>query len=122
MGCGKGEYSVSLAKMFQILILGIDIKGSRIYSGAKIVELEELNNVIFIRTQIEYIESLLLTMKFMKFGLHFQILKLNIIEEERLTHPLMLEKYYILIPNGLVNLKTDSLFLHGYTLGLDKIV
>ena len=124
LGCGKGEYSVGLAKMFPSFnFIGIDIKGSRIYSGAKIVELEELNNVIFIRTQIEYIESLFANNEIHEIWITFPDpqIKYNR-RKKRLTHPLMLEKYYnILIRNGLVNLKTDSLFLHGYTLGvLDK--
>ena len=59
LGCGKGEYTVALAKMFpNYNYIGIDIKGSRIYSGAKIVDDLQLNNVLFIRTQIEYLESI----------------------------------------------------------------
>mgnify|MGYP001234427642 CR=1 FL=1 len=59
LGCGKGEYTVALAKMFpHFNYIGIDIKGSRIFTGAKIVEEQQLKNVLFIRTQIEYLESI----------------------------------------------------------------
>ena len=52
LGCGKGEYSVNLARMHpEFNYIGIDIKGSRIYSGADIAHKENLNNIIFIRTQ-----------------------------------------------------------------------
>ncbi|MAQ31657.1 MAG: tRNA (guanosine(46)-N7)-methyltransferase TrmB [Flavobacteriales bacterium] len=121
LGCGKGEYSVALAKMFPNLnFIGIDIKGSRIHSGAKAVELEKLNNVIFIRTQIEYIESLFANNEIHEIWITFPDpqIKYNR-RKKRLTHPLMLEKYHnILMQNGMIHLKTDSLFLHGYTLGV----
>jgi len=61
LGCGKGEYSVGLAKMFpEKNFIGIDIKGDRIWKGAKISLSEKINNVLFVRSQIELIEKILL--------------------------------------------------------------
>jgi len=121
LGCGKGEYSVNLARMNpEFNYIGIDIKGSRIYSGADIVNNEQLNNIIFVRTQIEYITSLFSENEIHEIWITFPDpqIKFNR-RKKRLTYINMLEKYKrILQPNGVVNLKTDSLFLHGYTLGL----
>tara|TARA_B100000700_G_C14552209_1_gene627072 strand:- start:30 stop:653 length:624 start_codon:yes stop_codon:yes gene_type:complete len=121
LGCGKGEYSVGLAKMYpNYNYVGIDIKGSRIYSGAELVEKEKLKNVCFVRTQIEYIESIFSQEEVDEIWITFPDpqIKFNR-RKKRLTHPLMLAKYRkILKKKGVINLKTDSLFLHGYTLGV----
>ena len=121
LGCGKGEYTVALAKMFQNYnYIGIDIKGSRIYSGAKIVDDLQLNNVLFIRTQIEYLEFIFAEDEIFEIWITFPDpqIKFNR-RKKRLTSLKFLAIYKtILIVNGCVNLKTDSMFLHGYTLGL----
>jgi len=121
LGCGKGEYSVGLAKMFpDYNYIGIDIKGARIFSGADLACKEKLENVCFVRTQIEYIESLFSVGEVSEIWITFPDpqIKFNR-RKKRLTHPFMLNKYkHILAKEGLVNLKTDSLFLHGYTLGV----
>lgn len=121
LGCGKGEYSVGLAKKYpENNYIGIDIKGARIYSGADLVRQEELKNVYFIRTQIEYISSLFSSEEIDEIWITFPDpqIKFNR-RKKRLTHPSMLEKYKtILKRGGLIHLKTDSLFLHGYTLGV----
>ena len=121
LGCGKGEYSVSLAKMYpNINFIGIDIKGSRIYSGAEVVVKENLKNVIFIRTQIEYLESIFSKNEVSEIWITFPDpqLKYNR-RRKRLIHPYMLNKYKcILQKHGILHLKTDSLFLYGYTLGI----
>ena len=121
LGCGKGEYTVALAKMFpNYNYIGIDIKGSRIYSGAKIVDDLQLNNVLFIRTQIEYLDSIIAEDEVFEIWITFPDpqIKFNR-RKKRLTSLKFLAIYKtILIDNGCVNLKTDSMFLHGYTLGL----
>lgn len=121
LGCGKGEYVVNLAKMNpEFNYIGIDIKGSRIYSGADIVNREKLKNVLFIRTQIEYILSLFEENEIHEIWITFPDpqIKFNR-RKKRLIHTKMLLKYKLILkPNGIINLKTDSLFLHGYTLGL----
>jgi tRNA (guanine-N7-)-methyltransferase len=121
LGCGKGEYTVALAKMFpEFNYIGIDIKGSRIFTGAKIVEEQQLDNVLFIRTQIEYLESIFDKDEIYELWITFPDpqIKFNR-RKKRLTSLKFLEMYKnILISNGCVHLKTDSMFLHGYTLGL----
>ena len=121
LGCGKGEYAVNLAKMRpDFNYIGIDIKGSRLYSGAEIVENEKLKNLIFIRTQIEYISSIFAENEVHEIWITFPDPQIKFKRrKKRLTHVNMLEKYKsILRINGVINLKTDSLFLHGYTLGV----
>tara|TARA_B100000530_G_scaffold291085_1_gene207662 strand:- start:952 stop:1620 length:669 start_codon:yes stop_codon:yes gene_type:complete len=121
LGCGKGEYSVNLARMHpEFNYIGIDIKGSRIYSGADIAHKENLNNIIFIRTQIEHINSIFSPQEIHEIWITFPDpqIKFNR-RKKRLIYASMLEKYKLILrTNGIVNLKTDSLFLHGYTLGL----
>tara|TARA_Y100001968_G_C19352626_1_gene715488 strand:- start:497 stop:1123 length:627 start_codon:yes stop_codon:yes gene_type:complete len=121
LGCGKGEYSVRLAQMYpEFNYIGIDIKGSRIYSGAEIVAQKKLNNVLFIRTQIEYLDSIFSKNEIYEIWITFPDpqIKFNR-RKKRLTHPVMLKKYKtVLMKSGIVNLKTDSMFLHGYTLGV----
>ena len=121
LGCGKGEYTVNLAKMYpEYNYIGIDIKGSRIYTGAEIVESEEIKNVYFIRTQVDYIDALFGKNEISEIWITFPDpqIKFNR-RKKRLTHPLFLQKYKsILKLEGVVHLKTDSMFLHGYTLGI----
>ena len=125
LGCGKGEYTVNLAKMYpNYNYIGVDIKGSRIYSGADIVKREDLQNVLFLRTHVEYLEKIFAQNEVFAIWITFPDPQIKFRRrKKRLTHPLMLKKYKnILIKDGVVNLKTDSQFLHGYTLGvLEKI-
>ena len=121
LGCGKGEYTVALAKMFpNYNYIGIDIKGSRIYSGAKIVDDLQLNNVLFIRTQIEYLESIFAEDEIFEIWITFPDpqIKFNRRKKRLISLKFLAIYKIILIDNGCVNLKTDSMFLHGYTLGL----
>lgn len=121
LGCGKGEYSIGLSRLNpHANYIGIDIKGSRIYSGAKIVDEEKWNNVAFLRMQIEYLDYAFDENEISEIWITFPDpqIKFNR-RSKRLTSPLMLAKYKFLLQNkGVVHLKTDSLFLYGYTLGL----
>jgi len=121
LGCGKGEYSVALSRLNpNINYIGIDIKGSRIYSGAKIVQDEKLINVVFLRMQIEYLEYAFAENEISEIWIVFPDpqIKFNR-RRKRLTSPQMLDKFKSLLQKeGIVHLKTDSLFLHGYTLGV----
>ena len=121
LGCGKGEYVVNLAKMYpEFNYIGIDIKGARIYSGAEIVEDRGYKNVIFIRTQIEYLLSIFSENEIHEIWITFPDPQIKFHRrKKRLTSLDMLKKYkFILKKNGIINLKTDSFFLHGYTLGV----
>lgn len=121
LGCGKGEYSLSLAKMFpEKNFLGVDIKGARFWRGAKTALEEDLTNVGFLRTQIELIDLLFSENEVDEIWITFPDPQIKYKRtKHRLTNAEFLDKYKkILKPDGLVHLKTDSEFMHGYTLGL----
>jgi len=121
LGCGKGEYSVSLAKMFPNKnFLGVDIKGARFWRGAKTALEEGLTNVGFLRTQIELIDLLFSENEVDEIWITFPDPQIKYKRtKHRLTNSEFLKKYKkILKPGGVVHLKTDSEFMHGYTLGL----
>jgi len=120
LGCGGGEYTVDLAKRFpERNYIGIDIKGARLWKGARIAKDEGLTNIAFIRTRIHNIASF--------FTADEKINELWITfpdpqpregkTKKRLTSSHMLEKYRVFSdPHCIVNLKTDSRFLFDYTL------
>jgi len=121
LGCGKGEYSLGLAKKYpKKNFLGIDVKGARMWKGARDAVHECISNVAFLRTRIEFIEYCFAKSEVDEIWITFpdpQIKKKR--AKNRLTHPVFLERYSnILQDNGLIHLKTDSQFLHGYTLGI----
>lgn len=121
LGCGKGEYTVGLARKNPDLnYIGIDIKGARFWRGAKTAVEESLKNVAFIRTQIELIGSVFATDEVSAIWITFPDPQFKYKRKHhRLTNPQFLRRYQrVLKPAGFVHLKTDSAFLHGYTLGL----
>lgn len=121
LGCGKGEYTIALAKKNpEKNFIGIDIKGARFWRGAKTALEENLPNVAFLRTQIELIDLLFEADEVDEIWITFPDPQIKYKRtKHRLTNQLFLKKYeQILKPGGFVNLKTDSEFLHGYTLGL----
>ena len=116
LGCGKGEYTVGLAatnpgKNF----IGIDIKGARIWKGAKEVAQSEMKNAKFLRTEIENISEIFSTDEVDEIWITFpdpQMQKAR----KRLTSTRFLKLYSgFLKPGGVVHLKTDSPFLYEYT-------
>jgi len=121
LGCGKGEYTVGLAKRYPNKnFIGIDIKGARFWRGAKTALEETLPNVAFIRTQIELVEHLFFTHEVAEIWITFPDPQIKYKRtKHRLTNPVFLDRYkQILSPKGCVHLKTDSEYMHGYTLGL----
>lgn len=121
LGCGKGEYTVNLAKRFpQKNFLGIDIKGARLWRGAKTGVEEQISNIGFLRTQIELIEYCFAPGEVSEIWITFPDPQIKYKRtKHRLTNQDFLNKYRNIIQsNGLVHLKTDSEFMHGYTLGL----
>jgi tRNA (guanine-N7-)-methyltransferase len=121
LGCGKGEYAIALArKNPTINYIGIDIKGARFWRGAKTALEDNLPNVAFIRTQIELIDLLFNKEEVTEIWITFPDPQIKYTRtKHRLTNQEFLKKYHhILKPDGIVNLKTDSEFMHGYTLGL----
>jgi len=121
LGCGKGEYSVGLAqKNPDVNYIGIDIKGARFWRGAKTALEDKLPNVAFVRTQIELITHVFAAGEVSELWITFPDPQYKFKRtHHRLTNPTFLKSYNtILKPNGVVHLKTDSAFLHGYTLGV----
>ena len=121
LGCGKGEYSVGLAKAYPDKnFLGIDIKGARFWRGAKTAQEEGLDNVGFLRSQIELIDLLFAENEVDEIWITFPDPQIKYKRtKHRMTNSEFLQKYKkVLKPDGTVNLKTDSEFMHGYTLGL----
>lgn len=121
LGCGKGEYVIALSESEpQNNYIGIDIKGARLWRGAKTVHEKSLDNVAFIRTQIELLEYAFAPGEVSEIWITFPDPQIKYKRaKHRLSHPSFLEKYKkILKPDGIIHFKTDSEFLHGYTLGL----
>ncbi len=121
LGCGKGEYSVGLAKKFSDKnFIGIDIKGARFWRGAKTAVENALNNVAFVRTQIELIHHIFDNNEVDEIWITFPDPQIKYKRtKHRMTNAVFLDLYKkILKKDGIINLKTDSEFMHGYTLGL----
>lgn len=121
LGCGKGEYSVGLAERYpEKNFIGIDIKGARFWRGAKTAVENGLHNVGFLRTQIELISHFFAEGEVAEIWITFPDPQIKYKRtKHRMTNSAFLQLYKkILKPDGLMHLKTDSEFMHGYTLGL----
>lgn len=116
LGCGKGEYTVGLARMFpEINFIGIDIKGARIHSGAKTALDEHLTNVAFLRTNIEIVDHFFSADEVSEIWLTFSDPQMKNVHK-RLSSTFFLQRYQkFLVDNGIIHLKTDSNFLFTYT-------
>ncbi|MFA6201510.1 MAG: tRNA (guanosine(46)-N7)-methyltransferase TrmB [Bacteroidales bacterium] len=117
LGCGKGEYTVGLAKKYPNKnFIGIDIKGARMWRGCKTSIDEGMSNVAFVRTHVQLIDMYFGENEVDEIWITFpdpQLKKPN----KRLTCPRFLERYKrVLKKNGIMNLKTDSFELYDYTL------
>ena len=118
LGCGKGEYTVALARRDPSRnFIGVDIKGARMWRGARTVTDEGLRNAAFLRTRIEFITSLFAEGEVAEIWITFPDPQLKSRRaKKRLTGPLFLERYArILAPDGRIHLKTDSQHLFNYT-------
>lgn len=118
LGCGRGEYTVELAKeSLEKNFIGIDIKGARMWRGAKTATENGMNNAAFVRTRIEFIDSFFGPGEVDEIWVTFpdpQLKKGR--AKKRLTSAGFLNMYKgFLSKNGIVRLKTDSLHLHEYT-------
>ena len=122
LGCGKGDYTIALAERHpEMNFIGVDIKGARLWKGAKYAMENALPNVAFLRTRIEFIGAFFAPGEVSQIWLTFSDPQLGS-ENARLTSPLFLERYRgFLCPGGVVHLKTDSRFLHEYTLSVVRV-
>ena len=121
LGCGKGEYSVALAEKYpEKNFIGVDIKGARFWRGAKTALENDFQNVAFLRTQIELIDQCFDKNEVSEIWITFPDpqIKYKRTKHRLITKPFLEQYQSILKANGLVHLKTDSEFLHGYLLGL----
>ena len=117
LGCGKGDYTIALARRHpEINYIGVDIKGARLWKGAKEATETAMPNVAFLRTRIEFIEAFFGPGEVSEIWLTFSDPQLRGSENARLSSPLFLERYRrFLRPGGIVHLKTDSRYLYEYT-------
>lgn len=116
LGCGRGEYTVGLGRLFpEKNFIGVDIKGARMWSGAKESAETGMTNVAFLRTNIEIIDRFFAPGEVSEIWLTFsdpQMKKAT----KRLTSTYFMERYRrFLVDNGLIHLKTDSNFMFTYT-------
>jgi len=118
LACGKGEYTVNLAQLFPDKnFIGVDYKGNRIWRGAKTALEEGVDNVAFLRIQIENLLDYFAKGEIDEIWITFPDPQPQLSrEKKRLTSPRFLEKYTeVLKPGGYVNLKTDNDGLYAYT-------
>jgi len=122
LGCGKGEYTVALAERNPgKYYIGVDIKGARLWKGAKYVTERGIPNAAFLRTRIEFITAFFAPGEVSEIWLTFSDPQIRS-ENSRLSSPLFLERYrQFLRPGGIVHLKTDSRFLYEYTLAVCRV-
>ena len=116
LGCGKGEYTVELARLYpEMNFIGVDIKGARMWTGAKQALEAGLKNVAFLRTNIEIIDRFFAESEVQEIWLTFSDPQMQN-AHKRLTSTFFLNRYRkFLVDGGIVHLKTDSNFLFTYT-------
>lgn len=121
LGCGKGEYTVELARMFPGKnYIGVDIKGARMWTGAKMAHEQGIKNAAFLRAGIEMITRFFAPGEVDEIWITFPDPQMKKVRK-RLTSTRFLEMYRLfLAPGGVIHLKTDSPFLYAYTSALAK--
>lgn len=121
LACGKGEYAIGMAEMYpERNFIGLDIKGARIWKGAGYALENQLDNVAFLRTRIEFISKFFDEHEVEEIWITFAdpFLK-HRKSNRRLTSPIFLSHYKdILSSSGTINLKTDSCLLYYYTISV----
>lgn len=122
LGCGKGEYTIALASRNpDKSYVGVDIKGARLWKGARHATLNSMDNVAFLRTRIEFISAFFAPGEVDQIWLTFSDPQMKS-ENSRLTSPLFLARYAgFLAPGGKIHLKTDSRFLYEYTSAVCRV-
>lgn len=122
LGCGKGEYTVGLAKLYpENNFIGVDIKGARMWSGAKQSLEEGLSNVAFLRTHIELLANFFDQGEISEIWITFPDPQMNKVNK-RMTSTRFMKLYgQFLKPNGVIHLKSDSNFMFAYTTEMVKL-
>lgn len=125
LGCGRGEYTIGLAKRFpEMNFIGVDIKGARLWRGAKTALEDNMKNVAFLRTDIEIVQHFFGPEEVSEIWITFADPQIKYKRaKHRLTHPEFINRYKtILKPDGKIHLKTDSEYLFGYTHGIIQLL
>jgi tRNA (guanine-N7-)-methyltransferase len=121
LGCGKGEYTVGLAGLYpEKNFIGIDIKGARMWTGAKQSAEKGLKNVAFLRTHIEFILRFFAPGEVSEIWLTFPDPQMKKVTKRLTSTRFMVDYQQILQPNGKIHLKTDSSFMFQYTVEMVK--
>ncbi len=123
LGCGRGEYTVGLAQLYpQKNFIGIDIKGARLWHGANYALKNNIQNIAFVRTRIDFIESIFNPNEVNEIWITFPDPQPSTAKEfKRLPSSRFLNRYKnVLAPNGIIHLKTDNAGLYKYTLEVIK--
>ena len=118
LACGKGEYATGLAQLYPHKnFIGVDIKGNRLWVGAKFALENKLNNVAFLRTQIDKLTNYFAPDEVSEIWITFPDPQLRISKaKKRLTHPKFLRLYHQILATGAkIHLKTDSPDLYEFT-------
>ena len=117
LGCGRGEYTVGLAQKFkENNFIGIDIKGARLWRGAKTAYEENISNIRFLRTKVDFVDKLFEKGEVQEIWLTFSDPQPKK-SRKRLTSPLFINRYKKILPlDGIIHLKTDSDLLYQYTI------
>lgn len=118
LACGKGEYAVGLGQLYPNRnFIGIDLKGNRLWVGAKKALQHKLNNIAFLRTKIDQVAEYFVKQEVAEIWITFPDPQLRMSKaKKRLTHPKFLRLYQqFLVPGGLIHLKTDSPDLYRFT-------
>jgi tRNA (guanine-N7-)-methyltransferase len=118
LACGKGEYTIGLGQLYPNRnFIGIDLKGNRIWSGAKKALQDNLKNICFLRTEIDQLTDYFSKDEIEEIWITFPDPQLRMSKsKKRLTHPKFLRIFQqVLVPNGLIHLKTDSPDLYAFT-------
>lgn len=118
LACGRGEYTVGMARLHpQKNCIGVDVKGNRMYIGAKKCLEEKITNAAFLRTQIEMLTDYFIAGEVDEIWITFPDPQLRVSKaKRRLTHPRFLRLYQqVLKPSGIIHLKTDSPDLYHFT-------
>lgn len=121
LGCGRGEYTIGLAERNSNQnFIGVDIKGARMWSGATEALSKGLKNVAFLRTSIEFIDQFFSEGEVNQIWITFPDPQMKKYTKRLTSTPFLVRYSHILVPNGIIHLKTDSPFLYIYTDALLK--